>query len=106
MCCITSKQILCDLSRFECSLQVKFNLHKPLQGNVNFLNKSTFSFVFPALNAVPVAHMIYKIIINNNNKNNNNNSKIKDININNHNDNYYYYYFHYDHYHHYDRNSD
>ena len=67
----------------------------------------TFSFVFPALNAVPVAHMIYKIINNNNNKNNNNNnSKIKDININNHNDNYYYYYFYYDHYHHYDRNSD
>ena len=66
----------------------------------------TFSFVFPALNAVPVANMIYKIIINNNNKNNNNNSKIKDININNHNDNYYYYNFYYDHYHHYDRNSD
>ena len=41
----------------------------------------TFSSVFLALNAVPVAHMIYKI-------NNNNNGKIKNININNHNDNY------------------
>ena len=75
-------------------------------GGLNAQRKErTFSFVFPPLNAVPVAHMIYKIN-NNNNKNNNNNnnsnSKIKDININNHNDNYYYYCFYYDHHHQYD----